>query len=48
MNDDVNVVHNIMHLSYYEITKKMYLQEQNMYLKNADFAATKILFWVYY
>ena len=39
---------NIMHLSYHQITKNMYIYEHNFNRKNAEVVVTNILFWICY
>ena len=41
MNDDVNVSINNMHFFNRKILKKMYVKNQNMIQKNADFTIIK-------
>ena len=38
----------IMRPYYFQITKRIYLQEHGLNKRNAEFVVIKMLFWVYY
>ena len=48
MNDDDNYIHKYYAPLYHQITKDMYLQDQNMIQRNEEFVVKIISFFIFY